>query len=102
MRMKNAAKNAKFAEPKFDLYDFFRVTFKRNQTDSKELAIEISDKLAIENSDRISIILNYLEENVIGKNADFAKLLGLSPQRIRQILQEMITNANHGLKNKKE
>jgi ATP-dependent DNA helicase RecG len=49
-----------------------------------------SDRAAIENSDRISAIINYLEKNKTGKNADFATLLGLSSQRVREILQEMI------------
>jgi len=90
MRMKNAAKDAKVAEPKFDLHDFFRVTFKRNQINKKESAIENSDRTAIEGSNRISAILKYLEENGNGKNADFSKLLGLSSQRTREILQDMI------------
>lgn len=87
--MKNAARNAKVAEPKFDLHDFFRVTFMRNQTIANTSAIG-SDRAAIENSDRIFVILQYLDQNGSGKNADFAKLLGLSPQRIREILQDMI------------
>ena len=48
------------------------------------------DRLAIENGDRISAILNYIETNGNGKNSDFVKLLGLSPGRVRQILQGMI------------
>ena len=39
LRMKNAAKNANVIEPKFDLHDFFKVTFERNQTNYNELAI---------------------------------------------------------------
>jgi ATP-dependent DNA helicase RecG len=100
LRMKNAAKTANVAEPKFDLHDFFRVTFARNKSNDNELAID-SDRLAIENSDRTSAILKYLEQNGRGKNADFVKLLGLSPQRIRQILQDMIQNGlieKHGEK----
>ena len=61
----------------------------RNKANDNGLAIN-SDRLAIENSDRISSIMDYLKQNESGKNADFAKLLGLSPQRIRQILQDMI------------
>ena len=80
------------AEPKFDLHDFFRVTFTRNQSINNELAIDISDRVAIESGDRISAILKYLDQNGSGKNADFVKLLELSPQRIRQILQDMLKN----------
>ena len=92
LRMKNAAKTAKVAEPKFDLHDFFRVTFKRNQPINNGLAIEDSDRIAIESNDRTSVILKYLEQNGSGKSADFVKLLGVSPQRVRQILQDMIKN----------
>ena len=48
-----------------------------------------SDRAAIEISDRFSVIINYLKQNGSGKNADFAKLLNLSPQRVREILKEM-------------
>jgi len=94
----------------FDLQDFFKVTFLRDKTDDNGLAIENDkvaieitkvaietdkaaieiDKTAIESSDRISAIIKYLEQNGSGKNTDFTNLLGLSPQRIREILQEMI------------
>jgi ATP-dependent DNA helicase RecG len=90
LRMKNAAKNANVAEPKFDLHDFFRVTFTRNLSTAKNETAIGSDRPAIKTSDRYSIILNYLEENTSGKNADFAKLLGLSSQRIRELLRDMI------------
>ena len=89
--MKNAAKTAKVAEPKFDLHDFFRVTFARNQAIADTSAIS-SDRPAIETSDRNSVILKYLEQNASGKNSDFTKLLGLSSQRVREILQDMIKN----------
>ena len=35
-RMRSAAKEANVAEPAFDLHDFFRVTFARNQVVHKE------------------------------------------------------------------
>jgi len=34
MRMKNAAREAKVAEPVFDLTEFFKVTFKRSDVQS--------------------------------------------------------------------
>ena len=106
-RMRNAAQEAGVEEPEFELIDFFKVIFKRKTIDDAignqsvtnrsqsfaidKLAIE-NDKLAIENSDKISIILKYIKQNGSGKNMDLVKLLGLSSQRIRQILQEMIQN----------
>ena len=90
MRMKNAAKDANVAEPKFDLHDFFRVTFMRNQAAINGESAIGSDRAAMETSDRFSAVLKYLEKNGSGKNADFAELLGLSSQRVREILQDMI------------
>jgi len=49
-----------------------------------------SDRTAIEISDRFSAILEYLRKNTSGKNADFAYLLGLSSQRVGEILRDMI------------
>ena len=53
-----------------------------------------SDRAAIEISDRISAVIEYLEQNGKGKNADFVNLLNLSPQRVREILKEM-TESGH-------
>ena len=41
LRMKNAAKTAKVAEPKFDLHNFFRVTFARNQAIADSLSLAL-------------------------------------------------------------
>jgi len=96
MRMKAATKNANVAEPEFDLQDFFRVTFARNQQSGSQLSIAsdrqaiASDRQAIEIGDRVTAILQYLEENKRGKSADFSSLLGLSPQRVRVILNGLI------------
>ena len=49
-----------------------------------------SDKPAIEKVDRNSIILHYLKQNEKGKNSDFARLLGLSSPRVREILQSLV------------
>jgi len=76
------------------------VTFTRNNSIA-DVSTLISDRPAIENSDRVSIVLHYLERNGSGKNADLAKLLGLSPQRVREIIQSMIKNGlieKHGEK----
>ena len=90
MRIKNAAIDANVAEPKFDLHDFFRVTFMRTQANNERVAIGTSDRLAIEGSDRFSAIIDFLKQNGSGKNADLVKLLAVSPQRVRQVLQDMI------------
>ena len=92
MRMKNAAKDANVAEPRFDLHDFFRVTFLRNQQAINDKSAIDSDRPAID-SDRFSVVLNYLEKNGSGKNSDFVKLLDLSSQRVREILQDMVKDA---------
>jgi len=65
------------------------VIFIRNHPINGQTAIEV-DRAAIENSDRTSIILEYIKENGKGRNADFSKLLGLSPQRVREILKDLI------------
>jgi predicted transcriptional regulator len=73
---------------------FFKVIFKRPQynveTDNNDRIAIDSDRIAIENSDRISAILKYIEKSGSGKNSDFVKLLDVGPQRVRQILQSMI------------
>ncbi|MCL2102364.1 MAG: hypothetical protein FWH22_11705 [Fibromonadales bacterium] len=74
LRMKNAAKNANVAEPKFDLHDFFKATFLRNQAfeqvtpQVRELLkifkgemnrTEIQENLNL--SDRENLRLNYIQ-----------------------------------------
>ena len=65
--------------------------------DSDRTAIG-SDRVAIELEDRENEIINFINQNGRGKNSDFAELLNLSPQRIREILSEMV-NKNILLKN---
>ena len=95
-RMRNATKDADVAEPEFDFEGFFRVLFKRNHINialstaaTDRLPID-TDRLPIENSDRIAAITKYLSENGRGRSADLAKLLGLGTDRVRQILQVMV------------
>ena len=98
-RMTSAMEKAGLEKPIFKTEgSFFKVIFMRDELEhnggmatinSDKLAIG-SDRLAIDISDREPTILNYLNENGKGKSADFVKLLGLSHQRIRQILQSMI------------
>ena len=95
-RMRNAAKDAEVAEPEFDMEGFFRVIFKRSLlNNNKSTAITDrlpidTDRLPIEIGDRTAAIMNYLNENGSAKSADFAKLLGLGSDRVRQILQTLV------------
>ena len=61
---------------------------KKSTIDSDKTAIKI--KKSTINSDRVSTILEYLKQHGCGKNVDFSTLFGLSSQRTREILQEMI------------
>jgi DNA-binding IclR family transcriptional regulator len=38
----------------------------------------------------MACILKFLEEHGSGKNSDFTELLGVTPQRVYQILQKML------------
>ena len=75
---------------------FFRVVFKRNllknnqSTASADRLPIDTDRLPIEIGDRTAAIMNYLNENGNARGADFAKLLGLGPDRVRQILQALV------------
>lgn len=96
MRMRNAAKEAKIAEPVFELSGFFKVTFKRNTAQSTatsdKQAIAI-DWQSIKTSDRKRAILSYIEEHAQATTSEVSNLLGLSKGRVRAIFQEM---ANDG------
>ena len=115
-RMTSAMEKAGLEAPIFLTEGFFfKVTFKRSQPDadsgiaidsdrtaidSDRTAIDI-DRITIETNSQFLVILKYLGDNGRGKNADFAKLLGLGPQRTRQILNEMVQNGiieKHGEK----
>jgi predicted HTH transcriptional regulator len=87
--MKNAASAANVAEPDFDWDYFFKVTFERNPS-INALSTVSGDRTAIENGDRISAVLEYLEVHSKASNSDFAELLGLRPTRTREILQDLV------------
>ena len=102
-RMTNAMEKAGLEKPIFQIDGyFFKVIFYRNllnsSTEMKMQAKENADRLAIDSdrlaidSDRLALILKYLDENGSGKSSDFTKLIDVSPQRLRQILQSMIKN----------
>jgi len=96
-RMTSAMETAGLEKPDFQTEGhFFKVIFKRPQlpTDTKTAIKNASpainsDKAAI-GSDRTSTIINFLQQHGKGKNSDFAKLFGLSHQRIREILQSLV------------
>ncbi|MDR1849816.1 MAG: putative DNA binding domain-containing protein [Zoogloeaceae bacterium] len=95
MRMKNAAKAAKAAEPVFELAEFFKVTFKRNLTQSPAA----SDEQAIDKrltSDKKRAIRAYIETHGKATVSEVATLLGLSKGRVRAILQEMANDGTVG------
>ena len=92
MRMKNAAKKAKIAEPEFEFTNFFRVIFKRKlskangASDRQAIA---SDRQAIETSDRKGAIQSFIAERTQATSSELADFFGLSKGRMRTILQEM-------------
>jgi predicted HTH transcriptional regulator len=88
-----SAREAKVAEPVFELSGFFRVTSKRNTPvqstapgDRKAIA---GDWQAIRTSDRKRVILSYIKERGQATASETAELLDLSKGRVRAILQEM-------------
>jgi len=96
IRMKKAAKEAKIAMPKFELENFFKVSFMRS-----EVQAITSDKQAIdkrltsdwgikETSEKKHYIVNYLNEHQHITVADVSIIFNLSKPRIRAILQEMV------------
>jgi predicted HTH transcriptional regulator len=94
MRMKEAAKEANVAEPKFELENFFRVTFIRTplDTSSGSQAVASGHKRlqAVAPADRKRLVIEYLEEHGQGKNPDFIDITGLSDGRVRALLREMV------------
>ena len=91
-RMRDATRKANVAEPIFEFDGFFKVTFKRNTTQSTAASDRqaiTSDRQAIETSDRKRVILSYFEKHTQATASEVAELLGLSKGRVRAILQEM-------------
>ena len=96
-RMRNAAKEADVAEPIFELNDFFKTTFTRtplqSATSSNRQAI-VSDWQAIKTSDRVRLLLTYVEEHSQITTSEAAIILNLSKARSRAILQEMTNSGS--------
>ena len=91
-RMRYATRKANVAEPIFEFDGFFKVTFKRNTTQSTAASdgqAITGDGQAIKTSDRKRVILSYFEKHTQATASEVAELLGLSKGRVRAILQEM-------------
>jgi len=84
MRIKKATKEAKVAMPKFELDGFFKVTFKREN--SQAVA---SDKKAIKTSDSKINILSFIKKHKDATASEISIQLNLRKVRVRAILQEM-------------
>jgi ATP-dependent DNA helicase RecG len=93
MRMKRATRDAKVAEPAFELENFFKVTFKRSEASQSTVSSDrqaiASEGQAIKTSDRKRAILSYIEEHSQITASAASDFLGLSKGRARAILQEM-------------
>jgi len=99
MRMKEAAKEADIAEPKFELENFFRVTFKRpplpsvtssgSQAVASDTQATLSDTQATL-SDRKSAIISYLETHGKASSSNIAGFMGVTNNWVRTILRQMV------------
>jgi len=100
MRMKNAAKEAKVAEPEFELSGFFKVTFKRNKPDAPSGRQSAANRPPIGRhrppsaapADRKQAVISFLEEHGKAKTSDFIEIVELSAGRVRDLLREMVND----------
>jgi ATP-dependent DNA helicase RecG len=89
-RMRNAAREANVAEPRFEFAGFFKVTFKRNEADAfNGSQSAVNRQLSATAADRKQFILDCIEKNGQGKVNEFADALGLGSRRVRDLLREM-------------
>jgi predicted HTH transcriptional regulator len=100
MRMKNAAKEAKVAEPEFELSGFFKVTFKRDKPDvpsgrqaaaKRPLSGHKRPQAAVP-ADRKQAVISFLEECGKAKSSDFINVVDLSAGRVRDLLRAMVND----------
>jgi len=93
IRMKKAAKDAKVAMPKFELENFFKVSFERNDEN-----ISISHQSAanrpqsIGTADRKQTVISYLQKNSQAKVSALISIIGLSEGRVRDLLRDMVND----------
>ena len=98
MRMREATREADVAEPKFELDNFFRVTFKRTPLDtssgspkrhSSDIQATSSDTVATLSERKLAII-SYLEMHEKASSSDIARFMGVTNNWVRTILRQMV------------
>jgi hypothetical protein len=83
-RMRNATSEANVAEPEFEFTGFFKVTFKRRETDSLVGHTSAANRpQSAATADRKKSVISFLEKNNQGKVSDFINLISLSEGRVR-------------------
>ena len=93
MRMKNATRQARVAEPVFELSGFFKVTFKRNDISSPSSRQSVSNQpQAVAATDRKKVVISHIENKGQAKASDFINVIGLSDSRVRALLREMVSD----------
>jgi len=91
-RMRDATRKANVAEPVFEFDGFFKVTFKRNPSDTSIGRQSATNRsLSVAASDRKQAVVTYLEEHSRAKVSEFADVIGLSDGRVRALLREMVS-----------
>ncbi|MCL1874982.1 MAG: helix-turn-helix domain-containing protein [Synergistaceae bacterium] len=92
-RMRNATRKANVAEPEFEFVGFFKVTFKRNETDASIGRQSVANRSqSVAPTDRKRAVMSFLEINGHAKVGDFMNLIGLSDGRVRALLREMMSD----------
>ena len=92
-RMRNATRKAQVAEPEFELSDFFKVTFRRNNHDISIGRQSAANRLqSATTADRKKKVISFLEKNQQVKVLDLVNIIGLSEGRVRDILREMVSD----------
>ena len=67
-----------------------RLVLSPHDTENSDETTTVSDRTAIHDEDRVSAILTFIKQRGRGKNSDFANILGLSSQRVREILNDLV------------
>ena len=105
MRIKKAAKDAKVATPKFELNDFFRVTFNRDNSQSVtsdsqsaakrspsgRQAVAKRSEHPVKNDKKQAVIL-FLKKHDQVRAPELLSVLDLSDGRIRALLRDMVND----------
>jgi ATP-dependent DNA helicase RecG len=95
-RMRNATRKANVAEPEFEFSGFFKVTFRRNDPNTPNLAsgnqAVTSGNQSVVTTDRKREIYSILKKEGRASSAKLAESLGLTTGRIRMLLREMASD----------